>query len=206
MVSRVVPSLQYEQGVILTDILNLHGNGASQYDVDVTFGSGVFYKTCPDIAPRLRFDLDPQVAGVVEADSRNLPVETGSLNSVVFDPPFLTYVRAGREGNGSMVMAKRFAGYWTYGELTDHYVETLKEGRRVLQRGGIMVVKCQDIVHNHRLHLTHMMVIQEAEKMGFRAKDLFVLGATHRMPSPNRKGTQKHSRIFHSYFIVLSAQ
>ena len=33
--------------------------------------------------------------------------------------------------------------------------------------------------------------------------DLFVLPAKHRLPSPNRAGTQKHARIFHSYFLVL---
>jgi len=37
----------------------------------------------------------------------------------------------------------------------------------------------------------------------FRLKDLFVLPAKHRLPSPNRVGKQKHARIFHSYFLVF---
>jgi hypothetical protein len=52
------------------------------------------------------------------------------------------------------------------------------------------------------MHSTHYNVIGWAENEGFRLADLFILVATHRMPSP-QKGTQKHSRIFHSYFLVL---
>jgi len=73
---------------------------------------------------------------------------------------------------------------------------------RVLKKKGIMVIKCQDIIHNHKMHCTHVNVINWAAGM-FRLKDLFVLPAKHRMPSPNRKGVQKHARIFHSYFLVL---
>lgn len=202
----VVRSLQYEQGQILYDILQLHGRGDQAFDADVTYGSGVFYRDFPEIAPAHKFDIDPQVPGVQEADSRHLPVADGALRSLVFDPPFLTYVRAGREGNGSMVMARRFAGYWTYGELKEHYTSSLQEAHRVLEREGLLVIKCQDIVHNHRLHPTHVFVMDEAAKIGFRLKDLFILGAHHRMPSPNRKGTQKHARIHHSYFIAMEAR
>lgn len=132
-----------------------------------------------------------------------LPLENESIGSVVFDPPFLTYVRQGREGNGKMAMARRFSGYWTFDELTEHYRETLSECARVLKAKGVLVVKCQDIIHNHRMHAVHALVIAWAEHEGFRLRDLFVLGATHRMPSPNRKGTQKHARVFHSYFLVF---
>jgi len=101
-----------------------------------------------------------------------------------------------------MVMAKRFAGYWRYDELETHYRTTLQETARILKRGGILVFKCQDIIHNHKIHCTHANVLQWGATW-FRLKDLFVLAAKHRMPSPNRAGTQKHARIFHSYFLVL---
>ena len=68
---------------------------------------------------------------------------------------------------------------------------------------AILVFKCQDIIHNHKMHCTHANVIFWAEIEGFRLADLFVLPAKHRLPSPNRAGTQKHARIFHSYFLVL---
>lgn len=167
----------------------------------MTYGNGSFWKG--DTPPRYRFDIDPQVDGVERANSSALPLANESMNSMVFDPPFLTYVRAGRGGNGRMALARRFGGYWTYGELSQHYSASICEAARVLQTKGKLVVKCQDIVHNHRLHPTHISVVEWASAAGFRLLDLFVLVKTGRMPSPNRKGAQKHARITHSYFLVF---
>ena len=118
----------------------------------------------------------------------------------------MTYVRAARKGNGNMVMAKRFGGYWRYDELEAHYKGTLKEAARVLSKKGVMVFKCQDIIHNHKMHCTHVNVINWAAGE-FRIKDLFILPAKTRMAIPQQAGTkkkvQKHARIFHSYFLVL---
>jgi hypothetical protein len=195
----VIKSVYSDQSDILRGIIALHC--PEGFELDATYGNGQFYREIPH--PRLRFDIDPQGEGVIAASSDALPISRESVSSFVFDPPFLTYVRAGREGNGKMVMAKRFAGYWRYDELEDHYRKTLIEAWRVLKPKGVLVFKCQDIVHNHRLHCTHANVIQWAAVLSFRLLDLFVLPASHRMPSPNRAGTQKHARIFHSYFLVF---
>ena len=194
----VIKSVSYDQIEILKSIMHLCH--IEQFCVDVTYGNGNFYKEIPK--PVRCFDIDGNLPGVEQASSDNLPIEESSIKSLVFDPPFLTYVRAAREGNGNMVMAKRFAGYWRYDELESHYRATIQEAARILEYKGIMVIKCQDIIHNHKMHCTHMNVIKWAEGL-FRLKDLFVLPAKHRMPSPNRVGTQKHARIFHSYFLVL---
>ena len=194
----VLRSVSYDQIEILKSIMTLCK--IDRFCADVTYGNGGFYKDIPK--PGYRFDLDGDLDGVTQADSTALPLGGESISSLVFDPPFLTYVRAAREGNGNMVMAKRFAGYWRYDELESHYIGTIKEAHRVLKKKGIMVIKCQDIIHNHKMHCTHVNVINWAAGM-FRLKDLFVLPAKHRMPSPNRKGVQKHARVFHSYFLVL---
>lgn len=197
--SDVVKSTSYDQTEILRGIARLHC--PEGFECDITYGNGQFYKDLPQ--PAYRFDIDPQVEGVVAASSHALPLPSSKLANVVFDPPFLTYVRAGREGNGRMIMSKRFSGYWTYDELSDHYRTTIHEAHRILKRGGIFVFKCQDIVHNHRLHCTHANVIMWAQDAGFRLRDLFILNAQRRMPSPNRTGKQRHARIHHSYFLVL---
>jgi len=198
----MIRSCEYDQTEILSGIMRLCD--IERFDADITYGNGMFYKHLPQ--PELKFDIDPQLDGVIGASSNSLPIDDASLSSLVFDPPFMTYVRAGRSGNGNMVMAKRFGGYWRYDELEDHYKSTLKECGRVLSKKGIMVFKCQDIVHNHRLHPTHIF-ITEWMREWFRLKDLFVLAAKSRMPIPQKQGerkkVQKHARIHHSYFMVL---
>lgn len=196
----VVRSTSHSQTTILRDAARLHLPG-DWWEADLTYGKGGFWKGLDE--PRLKFDIDPQAPGVVAASSDALPLADDSLGSVVFDPPFLTYVRAGRNGNGSMIMARQFAGYWRYDELEEHYKNSLTEISRVLRKDGVLIFKCQDIVHNHRLHPTHSFVIEWARARGLRLLDLYVLTANHRLPAPNRRGTQKHARIHHSYFLLF---
>lgn len=193
-------SVSENQHEILSWIKRLHCPDG--FECDVTFGNGSFYKS-PEDWPAWRFDLDGNLENCHQASSDDLPLDAESLGSIVFDPPFLTYVRSARNGNGKMVMAKRFAGYWRYDELEQHYRSSLREFSRVLRSKGVVVLKCQDIIHNHKMHATHINTVQWAAEFGFRLKDLFILAKKHRMPRPNRKGPPKHARIHHSYFLVL---
>ena len=199
MTDATIRSVYYKQEDILSGIMQLYC--PSGFDCDITYGNGSFYTNISQ--PRLKFDIDPQVCGVQQACSTTLPIETSSLSSVVFDPPFLTYVRAGRSGNKNMILSSRFSGYWRYDELADHYKKTLVEVSRVLRTGGILVFKCQDIIHNHKMHCTHSNVIQWANTSHLNLLDLFVLPAKHRLPAPNKLGVQRHARIYHSYFLVF---
>ena len=193
-----IKSFSFDQEEILLSILRL--NNLDKFDVDLTYGNGMFYKNIAK--PDYRYDLQPLSEDVEKADSRSVPLPNDFVRSVVFDPPFLTYIRNSREHNS--IMARRFSGYYTYGELSDHYMSTLKECHRILKKRGILVFKCQDIVHNHKLHPTHINVTMWANDVGFRLKDLFVLAAKNRMGIPNSKlRAQKHARIFHSYFLVF---
>lgn len=197
--NEVIKSVYESQDQILKAIGLLHC--PEGFECDITYGNGAFWKTIP--RPKYCFDIQPQNHETVKADSCAIPLPAGSVANIVFDPPFLTYVRNGREHKGGkMVMTARFGGYWRYDELEDHYRDTVSEVYRLLKKGGTLVFKCQDIIHNHRMHCTHSRVITMAEIEGFRLLDLFILPAKHRMPSP-QKGTQRHARIFHSYFLVF---
>jgi hypothetical protein len=200
----VIRSVYESQDDILRGIQHLHC--PEGFECDMTYGNGAFWKNLP--RPKYCFDVSPQKPEAVQACSMMLPLEPETLNNCVFDPPFLCYVDSGRANASSAgkraVMSARFGGYWKYQELEDHYRGTLKEAHRVLKPGGKMIFKCQDIIHNHRIHCTHANVIQWAE--GFRLKDLFILPAKHRMPlkaASHGRQTQRHARIFHSYFLVL---
>lgn len=194
----MIPSVSDSNDKILQSILALHC--PEGFECDVTYGNGGFYKNIPE--PLLKFDIEPLKDGVIKADSGNLPLKDSSLNNLVFDPPFLTYVKQGREHNNKVALTSRFGGYYKYEELQQHYYNTIIEASRVLKKSGKMIFKCQDIIHNHKMHCTHSMVIEMARDAGLRLLDLFILAANHRMPGP-QKGQQRHARIFHSYFLVF---
>lgn len=196
----IIKSLSFEQDYIISSIMELCG--IDRFDVDATYASGCFWKNLPQ--PNLKFDIDPQTTDTIQASSTCLPLNESSISSMIFDPPFLTYIKQGRDHNS--VMGKRFGGYWKYDELEMHYKETIAEAHRVLKRKGIFVVKCQDIIHNHAMHCTHINVVNWSAGK-FRLKDLFILAAKNRMQIPQTKGhkkkVQKHARIHHSYFLVF---
>lgn len=192
-------SLYFDQNEILEAIRDLHC--PEGFECDVTYGNGGFWKKIP--RPSLCFDITPLKDFVIKADAKNLPLDDGELNSIVADFPFVTYVKKGRDHkDGKVIMSQRFGGYYTYDELADDYENSIKEFSRVLKKKGILVFKTQDIIHNHKMECTHAKSIVWAEAAGFRLKDLFVLGAKHRMAGP-QKGQQRHSRVWHSYFLVF---
>lgn len=164
---------------------------------DITYGNGSFYKNRKK--PTFRFDIDRSLSDVSYASSDDLPIPDGLVSNVMFDPPFLTYIKNGR-GHDS-IMGKRFGGYWSYDELEMHYKNTFKEVHRVLENDGIFIIKCQDIIHNHQLYVTHANVINWCYFFKLRPLDIFVLAAKHRIPVS--KHEQQHARIYHSYFLVF---
>jgi len=196
----LIKSVSDDQDEIIRSIMHLCG--IERFDADLTYANGGFWKNLPQ--PAMKFDIDPQTPDTVEANSMFLPLPQSCVNSIMFDPPFLTYIKQGREHDS--VMAKRFGGYWKYDELEMHYSGTIFEAHRILSKKGILVIKCQDIIHNHKMHCTHLNVMKWAEGK-FRLKDLFILTAKHRIPIPPTEGhkpkVQKHARIHHSYFMVL---
>ena len=196
----MIKSVSYNQDEIIKSITELHVPGGIQ--CDITYGNGAFYRNIK--RPKLCYDIHPLANFVVKADSRCIPNKKNSISSIMFDPPFLTYINGGRNHNS--IMGKRFSGYWSYDQLKSHYKATLREVSRVLVPRGKLVFKCQDIIHNHRLYCTHHKVIGWAEEYGLELCDLFILCAKNRMPvraAKHGKQRQKHARIYHSYFLVF---
>ncbi len=195
----MVKSISFSQEEILAWILELH---APKIECDITYGNGGFYKNIEK--PLYAFDIDPQLPFVIPASSTALPLPDSSVNSVMFDPPFLTYIKKGREHGVTKkgIMSARFGGYWSYQELVDHYKGSIQEANRILKDDGVLIVKCQDTIHNHALHPTHVLVYELATSLNLELVDNFILCANHRMPV-NTKGKQEHARVYHSYFMVF---
>jgi hypothetical protein len=106
---------------------------------------------------------------------------------------------------GSSIIAKRFEGYGTYEDLKSNYYNTMKELYRITDKGGFVVMKCQDTVSGGKQYFSHVMVMNMAHKIGFYPRDLFILTSNVRVNAFNgTKWTkQYHARKYHSYFWVL---
>ena len=73
----------------------------------------------------------------------------------------------------------------------------------VLNKNGILIFKCQDKISSGKQYMSHCFIYNEAVKVGFYPKDMFVLLAKNRLVADWQKKNQKNSRKFHSYFWVF---
>lgn len=172
-----------------------------QFDLDATYSSGKMWDGLKQ--PRLKFDVKPTVVGVEEADVRHLPLETESISSAMFDPPFLaTTGKSLKKSGDSNVIAKRFGVYPNETELHTMYRGALNELHRVLTPGGLLVFKCQDKVSSGHQYFSHVYVHDYAIETGFYPKDLFILVAKSRLVAKWQR-KQQHARKYHCYFWVF---
>lgn len=173
-------------------------------DCDPTYSKGMFYKNTSIPEPELKFDILPQAENIMQADCRNLPIENNSLNCLMFDPPFLATTGSSltsKENNN--IINKRFGVYPSEKELHQFYIDSMIEFYRVLKENGILIFKCQDKISSGKQYLSHNFIIQEAIKIGYYPKDLFILLAKNRIVADWQLRNQKNARKFHSYFIIL---
>lgn len=192
---KLIKSVSESDTEILNAFRQLYLDG-DEFDLDPTYSKGIFYREVEE--PRLKFDLSPQVEGVVQADCTNLPLMSNSINSAVFDPPFMFGTHGQTKNNK---MNKRFTMFDTFEELKYMYKRALSEFQRVLNFNGFLFFKCQDYTDS-KTTMTHCLVYNWAVERNYYAKDLYILVATGgRIYNPNLR--QRHARKFHSYWWVL---
>lgn len=202
--SEIIRSTNSNQEEIINDILKLHSKNG-YIDVDVTYSKGVFYKSGVVEQPRLKFDLQPQTDDTVKCSSDNLSLVDNSVNTIMFDPPFVisgkTYAN---NQEGSSKIAKRFGTYHSFEELKTHYYYSLKEFYRVLEDDGIVIFKCQNTISSGKQHMSHYFIIKSALELGYYIKDEFLLTTNKKITSfGGRWKTQQHAMKYHSFFLVL---
>jgi hypothetical protein len=201
---KMVKSVYTSNFDAIKNIMELYG--IEQFDLDCTYSKGNFWKDLP--GPKYKSDLYPINESVLGASSEDLPFEDNSMKSVMYDPPFVIVGSGmGHRSNkeGSSIIAKRFEGYGTYEELRVNYYNTLKELYRIVDKGGFVVMKCQDTVSGGKNYFSHVMVMNMAYKIGFYPRDMFVLTSNVRVNAFNgtKWAKQHHARKYHSYFWVF---
>ena len=196
-----VKSTSYSQEEIIQNILSLHCNG-KDIDCDPTYSKGNFYKKINK--PKYRFDLVPQDAGTMQADCRKLPLEDGSIETLMFDPPFVISQGPSLsvEKKGRNIISSRFSSFESPTRLYEFYTESLIEFYRVLKDKGVLIFKCQDTVSGGKQYLSSWFIIAKAVELGYYPKDIFILLAKNRLISGKIK-KQQHARKYHSYFLVF---
>jgi len=169
---------------------------------DVTHGKGVFWRNVPIGHFRLlATDLS------TGTDCRSLPYADGSIDAVVFDPPYMH-----TPGGTAHVNHQNYERYYRnnkassekkYHEAVLHlYFEAGKEASRVLRPEGLFIVKCADEVCANQQRLTHVELINEYVTHGFVCEDLFIVVRKGK-PGVSRSLIQAHARKNHSYFLVF---
>lgn len=209
---------------LFASIARLHIPKGSKV-ADVTFGRGVFWRGvkpgdyelhASDIEAGWRLANGIAVETfTAPVDCRKLHYEDESFDCIVLDPPYMEgfFRRAQdqRAGSGThSAFRDAYAdarvhdadGPRYHDAVTALYLEAGLEARRVLRRGGLLIVKCQDEVSANKQRLTHVEIVTAYEDMGFYCKDVFVLVRAN-APGVSRLLKQVHARKNHSYFLVF---
>ena len=188
----MITSVHNDQKSLIKSIRTLYK--IERFDLDATFNTGTIHY---GVNPKIMSDLNPITENVLKADCRNLDfIRSGSLCSILFDPPFL----AGGGATGKM--HNKYSSFKNVEEMLLMYSDSIKESFRILKTGGIFVFKCQDLCNGRVQTFSHCEIYNIAIEAGFYAKDLFLLISNKRM-KPYKMKTQIHSRKYHSYFWVF---
>jgi len=184
---RVIKSISFDEGDILKDIMSLYcPNG---FDIDPCYSRGNFYKRFEGIPePKFKYDINPQFQYVKKSNANSLPHDNLSINSIIYDPPFLAGENSDGDNHG--IICSRFSQFKSMKLLWKWYEECIKEFYRILDYDGVF---------------SHCHIMNIAVNNGFYPKDLFLLLAKQRIIGGNHKN-QQHARKYHCYYWIFLKQ
>ncbi len=211
----IIKNISFDQSEILYNIMKLYNNG-EPFDCDMTASELKFYgpgRGKYDIpVPKILFDVYPKEECIQKIEKwGNLPLEDGSIHSIVIDLPFVispaNSPSAKSTKKGSQIIASRFAAYYPVDNLYLSYYNWLRNAYRVLEEGGICVFKCQSMISGGIKHNVEEFSFMAAHKLGFKMIDKFTLQAKARLISNAKmKNGQEHSRSYTSMFLVFKKE
>ena len=180
---------------ILQAMSDIHLRG-KWFEADITYSKGIFYKDIQE--PKIKSDLIPLFDDVVEADSTNLDyLKDSSVESIVFDPPFLF---RNRKAKNDDKMCGRFSYFKSNEELLEMYKKSLVATFSKLTNKGYLFFKCQDMTDN-KFFCTHNDIINMAKEIGFELKDIFIKASNSKLQADAVQ--QNCGAKVHSYWLVL---
>jgi len=166
------------------------------FDLDCTYSKGIFYENIEK--PKQKSDLIPLFEDVIEADCRELNfIQDASIESIVFDPPFL--FRNRKAENHDKICA-RFSYFKSFEELVSMYHQSLDCFHRKLKKGGWVFFKCQDMTDG-KFYCTHNEIINYATQNGFVLKDIIIKATTSKLQRDAKQ--QNCVAKVHSYWLVF---
>lgn len=125
-------------------------------------------------------------------------MEDETLTSSIIDLPFLV---TKREWTETIKMAQRFNVFNDMDEAEEANKYLLGLSYRELKKGGILIMKPQDIYAEGKQLWFHRYVEDWAMKVGYKFIDMFILVADNRILSKGM--SQRVARKYHSYFFVF---
>jgi hypothetical protein len=172
--------------------------------LDVTYGEGRWWDQWRP--PRLvGMDLEK---GPCMADFRELPVRSGSVEVVAYDPPYIP--QGGRDTSTLPDFMERYGlrdVATNHRELFELFRGGMAEVARVLTRDGRALVKCMDFVEWHSYHSGLGAMVDAAHAHRLELEDVFIhVTAEGAQPKLHPDGTprrQWHSFRTHSYLAVF---
>ena len=164
--------------------------------LDVTYGKGNFWT---EFQPEHFTSHDLAIDGV---DFRNLPESDGSVDVLVFDPPYIP--QGGRDTSTIQDFLSAYGLHDAPKTDVDLFVwigEGITEACRVLAPRGRLFVKCADFVHGGKYIPGRHRIVELAELAELEQVDEFVhfSGTGPQPPRPR----QLHSRRAHSFLCVF---
>lgn len=165
--------------------------------LDPTYGRGRFWT---EWRPNdlVISDLDPKVTAPSD-DFTALPQADGTYDAVVFDPPYKLSGTPTSKGPASGDASYGIVKYQTIDERHQLIYDGLDECLRVLKKGGMLLVKCQDQVSSGRVHWQTMLFTQHLAD-DTKLVDMLHLPGYRRQPMGRR---QLHARRNYSTLLVL---
>lgn len=185
-----------DNAALFRDAVTLHLEDGAKV-LDPTYGNGNFWR----LIEADRFALTASDLSEGGPDLRDLPYEAGAFDAIVIDPPYIPSHDDDLKPSIDASYRVNSSGLRSAPEVIDFYCDALMEATRVVGIGGHAFVKCQDTTENHRAYWVHNEILEAAQRLGWRAVDLFVL--VQRGAPAQRHRSQERARRNHSYLWVF---